>query len=311
VNAESVRCLGGDGSGYVFASNGGDPSWSPQATLLRVSSTTTTVLYRGTARSIAFGPEVAYLNAGRWGEQISRVDLRSGKLTPVLTGPRYMTRLALRPDGLALATQVAGDDLVQEPGQSNGGSRPAQAVVINLQPSPPRIRATTLGSADQAKTGRPLSGTMVWLNADRVGFFPAYGTSQAVIFDTSLRQLGGIDQWAASTTLRVGDGIIGLGQGTLSVAELPNGPARVLQQFQSPETYALAALPGTTQVLPRAPATQPPPPRAAPAPRTTKPPTTGDATPPIPLLAATAATLALLAGLFLFSRARRRRTPDA
>jgi len=294
VNAESVQCLAGDGSGYVFASNGGDPRWSPLATLLRVSSTTTTVLYRGTARSIVFGSEVAYLNGGRWGEQIGRIDLGSGQLTPVLTGPRYMTRLALRPDGLALATQVEGDDLVQQPGRTNRGPRPAQAVVIDLQPSPPRVRTTPLGSADQAETGRPVWGTMVWLDSDRVGFFPAYGASRAVIFDRSLRQLGGINQWAASTTLPVGDGIVGLGQGNLSVAELPNGPVRVLQQFQSPETFALAALPGTTQV-----------------PTAAEPATGKDATLPIPLLAAATATLALLTGLVLVGRARRRRTPDA
>ena len=87
VYADSLRCLSGNGSAYVFASNGGDPRWSPPATLLRVSPTTTTVLYRGTARSIAFGPDVAYLNAGRWGEQIGRIDLRSGQLTPVTHRP--------------------------------------------------------------------------------------------------------------------------------------------------------------------------------------------------------------------------------
>jgi hypothetical protein len=195
VYADSLWCLGGDGSAYVFASNGGDPRWSPRATLLRVSPTTTTVLYRGTARSIAFGPDLAYLNEGRWGEQIGRIDLGSGQLTPVLTGPRYMTRLALRPDGLALATQVWGDDLVQQPGRNTRGPRPAQAVVIDLQPSPPRVRTTPLGSADQAATGRPVWGNMVWLTSDRVGFFPADGANpRATIFDSSLRQLGGIDQ---------------------------------------------------------------------------------------------------------------------
>jgi hypothetical protein len=288
-----VRCLGGDGSAYVFASNGGDPTWSPRATLLRVSPTTTTVLYRGAARSIAFGPDVAYINAGRWGEEIGRIDLRSGRVTPVVAGPRYMTRLALCPEGLALATQVWGDDLVRRPGERNRGTRPPQAVVIDLKPSPPPVRAAILGPAAQAATGRPVWGNMVWLSSDRVGFFPAdSGNPGAVIFDRSLRRLGGIDRWAASTTLLVGDAVAGLGQGKLSVAALPNGPARVFQQFQSPQTFALAALPRATQVL-----------RAA-EPRE-------DAALPIPFLAATTATLALLTGLLLFGRARRRRTPDA
>jgi hypothetical protein len=217
VYADSLRCLGDDGSAYVFAANGGDPRWSPRATLLRISPTTTTVLYRGTARSIAFGPDVAYLNEGRWGEQIGRINLRSGQLTPVLTGPRYMTRLALRPDGSALATQVWGDDLVQ-PGQNTRDPRPPQAAVIDLKPSP-RMRTTSLEPTGRAVTGRPVWGNMVWLTSDRVGFFPADGaTPGAVIFDSSLRQLGGIDQWAASTTLVVGDGIVGLGQGKLTVA---------------------------------------------------------------------------------------------
>jgi hypothetical protein len=295
VYADSLRCLSGDGSAYVFASNGGDPRWSPSATLLRVSPTTTTVLYRGTARSIAFGPDVAYLNEGRWGEQIGRINLRSGQLTPVLTGPRYMTRLALRPDGLALATQVWGDDLVQQPGQNNRSPRPAHAVVINLQPSPPRIRTTPLRPADQTETGRQMwAGNMVWLTSHRVGFFPAdHGAPRAMIFDRSLRELGGIDQWAASTTLLIGNDVVGLGQGKLSVADLPNGPARVLQQFQSSETFALAALPGATEV-----------------PLAAEPEAREDAALPILLLAATTATLALLTGLVLFGRAGRRRTPE-
>jgi hypothetical protein len=312
VYVDAVRCLGGDGSAYVFASNGGDPRWSPRATLLRVSPTTTIVLYRGTARSIAFGPEVAYLNEGRWGERIGRIDLRSGQVTPVLTGPRYMTRLALRPDGVAVATQVWGDDLVR-PGQNTRNTRPAQAVVVDLHSSPPRVCTTTLGSADQAETGRPVWGTMVWLTFDRVGFFPAdHAVPRATIFDTSLRRLGGIDQWAAATTIVVGDGIVGLGQGKLTVAELPNGPARVLQQFQSPQTFALAALPEATLLVPRAHAVQAPaPPGATPAPRAAEPETHKAAALPIPVLAASTTMLALLTGLFLFSRARRRRTRDA
>jgi hypothetical protein len=49
ISAQSVQCLDRTGTSYVFASNGSDPSWSPQATLLGVSRTTTTVLYRGAA----------------------------------------------------------------------------------------------------------------------------------------------------------------------------------------------------------------------------------------------------------------------
>jgi hypothetical protein len=124
VYVESVRCLDGEGTGYVFASNGGDPRWSPRATLLRVSRTTTTVLYRGAARSIAFGGDVGYINAGRWGERIGRIQLHSGQVTPVTTGPSYTTRLVLSPDGSALATQVWGDDLTQMPGDERRGSGP-------------------------------------------------------------------------------------------------------------------------------------------------------------------------------------------
>ena len=85
-------------------------------TLLRVSSPATTVLYRGAARSIAFGRDVGWVNEGRWGEAIGRINLRNGKVTPVLTGPRYMSRLVLRPDGLALASQVWGGGDVTSPG---------------------------------------------------------------------------------------------------------------------------------------------------------------------------------------------------
>ena len=109
IYAESVRCLDGEGTALVFASDGGDPRWSsPPATLLWVSRTTTTVLYRGAARSITFGSDVGYVNEGRRGEKIGRINLHSGQVTPVIRGPEYTTRLVLSPDGSALATLVWG-----------------------------------------------------------------------------------------------------------------------------------------------------------------------------------------------------------
>jgi hypothetical protein len=284
INAQSVRCLDGDGTAYVFASNGGDPGWSPRATLLRVSHTTTTVLYQGAARSIAFGRDVGYLNEGRWGERIGRINLHSGQVTPVITGPRYTTRLVLSPDGSALATQVWGDDLTQMPGDDRRGSWPSQAVVIDLEPSPPQVRTTILGHSD-----RTVPGNMVWLDQDRIGFFPWSGdNARAIILDRSLHELGGMNNWSAWTSLLVGHVVIGVGQGRLSMADLPNGPIRVLQQFESPQTLALAALPGVTPAL-----------RARPDPP-------GDTSLPILPLAASAAAIALLAALYFVGRARRR-----
>jgi hypothetical protein len=315
ISAQSVQCLDGTGTGYVFASNGGDPSWSPTATLLRVSPTTTKVLYRGAARSITFGPDVGYVNAGRWGEAIGRINLRSGKVTQLLTGPRYMTRLVLGPDGSALATQVWGDDLTRAPGEDPNGSRPPRAVVIDLKPSPPRVRTAILDRANQTQTGRSVWGHMVWLDADRLGFFPAPGAHpRAHIFDSSLRELGGFDNWAASTSLLVGEVIIGLGQGRLTTAALPNGPTRAVEQLQSAQTIAMAALAGATQIspLPQATQTPAPPPGATPVPQAAPPVPPGDADLPILPFAAAAAAMVVLAGLFLFVFGRARRgSPDA
>jgi hypothetical protein len=299
ISAQSVQCRDGTGTGYVFASNGGNPDWSPQATLLRISHATTTVLYQGTARSIAFGGEVGYLNEGRWGEVIGRVNLHSGQITKVLTGPRNMTRLVLGPDGSALATQVSSDDAAR-----TGEDRP-KAVVIDLEPSPPRVRTAILSRTDQTETGRSVRGNMVWLNANRIGFFPTAGAHpQARIFDSSLRELGGFDNWAASTSLPMGEVIVGLGQGRLTMADLPNGPTRVVEQFDSPLLFALTALPGATHVSPVPRATRPPaPPGAAPEARVS----IGGAEVPVLTLAAGAAAMVLLASLFLFGMARRRR----
>jgi hypothetical protein len=319
ISPQSVQCLDGTGTGNVFASNGGDPTWYPTATLLRVSRTTTTVLYQGAARSIAFGRDVGYVNEGRWGEAIGRINLHTGQLTPVITGPRYMTRLALDPDGSALATQVRGDDLTRMPGGDRSGTRPPQAVVIDLNPSPPRVRTAPLGRANQTQTGRSARGTMVWLNTNRLGFFPTPGAHpRARIFDRSLRELGGLDDWVASTSLLVGKVLVGLGQGRLTTANLPNGPTRLLQQLQSPQMIAMAALPGATRISPpsqaaRAPAPPgpaPAPPGAAPVPQPATPAPPGDAEFPVLPLAAGAAAMVLLAVLLLFGRARRRR-PDA
>ena len=131
------------------------------------------------------GGGTGYVNEGHWGEDIGGINLQSGQVTPVITGPPYTTRLVLRPDGSALATQAWGN--------------------------------------------------MVWLNANRIGFFPAAGAHpRARIFDSSLRELGGFDNWAASTSLLMGGVIVGLGEGRLTVADLPNGPTRVVEQFESP-----------------------------------------------------------------------------
>jgi hypothetical protein len=311
ISAQSVQCFDGTGTGYVFASNGGDPRWSsPQATLLRVSHATTTVIYRGAARSIAFGTDVGYVNEGRWGEAIGRINLDSGQVTPVITGPRYTTRLVLGPDGAALATLVWGDDLIR-PGGDRRTFRPPQAVVIDLEPSPPRVRTATLSRAPSG-SGIAVWGDMVWLNANRLGFFPGQGAHRrAHIFDSSLRELGGFDDWAASTSLLMGEVIVGVGQGRLTVADLPNGPTRVVEQFESRQMVALAALPGATQLspLPRA-ARAPAPPGATPVPRAARPWLLGGADVPILPLAAGAAAIVVLAGLFLFGRTRRRK-PDA
>ena len=116
----------------------------------------------------------------------------------------------LRPDGSALATQAWGDDLTRTPGDDDRGSRSPQAVIIDLK-SPPRVRTAILGRANQTGTGRSVWGNMVWLNADRIGFFPAAGSS-----GTHLRQLLArawrTDNWAASTSLLMGGVIVGLGE---------------------------------------------------------------------------------------------------
>jgi hypothetical protein len=283
VDAESVRCLDGEGTGYVFASNGGDPGWLPRATLLRVSRTTTTELYRGAARSITFGGEVGYVNEGRWGERIGRINLHSGQVTPLIRGPRYMSSLVLSPDGSALATQAWSVE--------SRGCCLSQAVVIDLKPSPPQVRTTILGNAD-----RTVPGNMVWLDQDRIGFVPWRGdNARSIIFDRRLRELGRIDNWSARTSLPVGDVIIGLGQAGLSMADLPDGPTRVLQQFESSgQPLALAALPEVTPAL-----------------RAAQRETTGDADLPILALATSAAAIALLTGLYCVGRTRRRRSADA
>ena len=104
----------------------------------------------------------------------------------------------------------------------------------------------------------------------------------------------------------MGEVIVGLGQGRLTVADLPNGPTRVVEQFESPQMVALATLPGATQVspLPQA-ARTPSPPGATPVPQDAPPVSPGGTDVPVLPLAAGAAAVVLLAGVFLFSRARR------
>jgi hypothetical protein len=243
----AVTCLNERGEAYVFGSTGREPV--ARSRLWRVRRDATQSVYRGSARSIAFARRVAYVNEGSWGEEVGRLDLLSGEVTPVARGPRYTGELALSPDGSALATTVWGD--------VDTGTRPSQAVVIELE-AQPHVRTAVLGPLH-----RIAAGDMVWLGARRLGFFPGRGaTDKAIVFDRALKQLGAFRGWGASTTLVVrGDVAVGVGWGALSRARLPNGPMKAVKNFLSPETYALAPLPGVRPAF----AGTPPPPQAAPA----------------------------------------------
>jgi hypothetical protein len=222
-------------------------------------------------RALLVLPDGALVTVGADGDRITL-----GRVPVGVSG------VALSPDGSkAAGTDYGGND----PAQS-----PTEVVVIHL-PDGPVLRAALDGWND--------GGDVSWIDDERLAYLPGGGDDDQVrVYDSQMREIGRFGGWYTQDSTVVEGMAYGIGWGALMVAELPGGPAKVLERFDSPETFAFAHLSRGPEVIPEATAEEPPPGNEQAGSVHSEPPAS---IPPLPLLVLTVAAVA--GAVLLFRRA--------
>jgi hypothetical protein len=87
-----------------------------------------------------------------------------------------------------------------------------------------------------------IGGDVVWLPRGRLAFLSDGG--RAFVFDRGLRRVATLEGWVSSRGIAVAGSAYGVAWGRLVVAPLGGGATRLLRELGSPETYAIAHVPG-------------------------------------------------------------------
>jgi hypothetical protein len=208
----------------VFARAADD---SGRARLVRVARSGQTVLWAGTATSVAMIGHRAYLATGKRGTMLVALDLETRRTRIVGHIPPFAGTLAPSPDGKRLAGVAYS---APEPGAP--GSR---TVLIDLERTPARVHTSPLGSPN-------VSGDVVWLSNGRLAMFPSGEIDVIHVYDTSLHVRARVPGWSARGAALVGTSVYGIGwDGRLLRAKLPAGPVRIARRLPSPVAYAIVA----------------------------------------------------------------------
>jgi hypothetical protein len=234
VRSRPVPAGGGAGAGaigcgdrrgervHVFVTNLDVPE---RARLLRAGPGAVTTVWRGTATAGSFAGRVAYVNRGRRGEDVARIELASGRATRVARVPSWTGALVRSPDGRLLAG-------VAYSAPRRNSAPPSRLVLVDGR----RIRTAPLGSAN-------VTGDVVWPTGGSLAFFPDGEVDVARIYDRSLRLRAWIRPWRARGGAVVGRTAWGVTwQGQLMRAELPGGPVRLVRTLPSPAVHALVTV---------------------------------------------------------------------
>jgi hypothetical protein len=169
-------------------------------------------VWTGNGFAAAFTTEGAYVSAGT---KLLRVDLRTGKATPLATIPASTGALSIAPD-----RRIAG-------------VAPSRIVVFDSAVRP-NVRTALLSGPD-------ITGTVAWSGA-RLVFLPNWDRAAARVYDSRLRLVGWFAFWRAGASVVAGGRAFGVGGRLLLTAPLPRGPVRVLRELPTPLTEALASV---------------------------------------------------------------------
>jgi len=218
--ANGLQC--GDSSGssvFIFAGWAGDSAL--RAAIYRVTDRHLEAIWEGTAFLSSFTPKVAYLNSGFSTARLVRVDLRTGRVTPIAWLPRSPR---VTPD--ASGTKLAGVAY-------SLGADKSRLVLVDLGARPPSVRSTPLRAAE-------VFGDLLWVSERRLLFVPSDQRDAARLLDQELRTLSRF-RWTGGQGALVGTTLVGIDGRTLVAATLPSGPQASRRQLPGRAFVILSA----------------------------------------------------------------------
>jgi hypothetical protein len=102
-------------------------------------------------------------------------------------------------------------------------------------------------------------GRVRWIDEGTFVFLPGQGDEHdAIVFDTTLRELSRFPRWYTYDSDVVDGRAVGVGWGVLMRAALPGGPVKVLRDFENPEVMAFAPAPPGVELSEAARSAEPP-----------------------------------------------------
>lgn len=224
-----LHCMSENGRrSVVFATNQREPEAG--SVLLKVTGTDKAVIHRGTGRSVTFGDGVAYLQQGRWGRDLTRVSLRTGKDRAVVQLPgRFSSELALSPN----RTKLAG---IAYPRYEDMESKPSKLYTVDLSGTRATVRTRSLGTGERhAYTD--------WMSDRRLAMFVSY-PDRSRVFNLRLRAVSSFGRWDAQQPAILGRRAYGVDwNGRLLRVKLPDGDVSVVRRLPSPVVYDLEPVP--------------------------------------------------------------------
>jgi hypothetical protein len=206
----AIHCENVWGSRVVLFGTG--PGDAPHgAGLHRLAGRRLTTIWKGSAYLSSLGLGVAYLNAGRQGARLLRIDLGTGR-------SRSIAWLPLSP---RLVPDATGRRLAGVAYRPTGRSR---LVLVQLG------KAVAVRSIPLAAP--MMTGDVHWLPDGRLLFLPTIDRDKGRVLDGSLRTRSRFGWTAHVDTARVGSTAFGVDwAGRLVSAALPAGPERVVRRL--------------------------------------------------------------------------------
>lgn len=182
------------------------------------------MLRRGRIGSATFIGDAAYLDEGRWGQDLVRVDLRTGTADAIARVPFIPGGWDLSPDGRHLATTAFG----------RGRAEAEVTVVVDLRTGDVRTRVN--------------GGSVLWAGSDRL----INDAGRLHLLDRRLRTLretgAGVSEWPI---VRTGGRVYGLDHGDLHEIDPRTGRSRRVATLPGDAFRRLVAIPGGAEIRTR------------------------------------------------------------
>jgi hypothetical protein len=218
----ALGCTGGRDRDVYVATRSYDRQ-APEGSVVRYHDDRRTLLYQGSLFDAEFGPRgVAYLQGGRRGGRITRLDLRTLSRSFVGRTPPGPAPLTVSPDGSRLATFAGGALYVFDLAEDTVVSR--------------ELTGDTFGET-------------AWFRDGAVGYFPRCSDRRRIeVFDVTLRDRRRLPgRWCAEDFATSGKRAWGVAGRTLRKVTMSRG-AWVVRKLPTRALRVVAAIPGDVHV---------------------------------------------------------------